>query len=259
MHYGICNLSAVAGRLEPSDASEMITQLLFGEHFSILRKQGNWLYIRPAFDNYECWIDNKQYQEISLDTFNELESREITTAMELLYILEDKENNFYQPIAIGSSLPYFDGTSCNLEGFEYGYDGQTNTVKHGKFEDFLLSTAYTFLNAPYLWGGRSPLGIDCSGFTQVVFKCAGMKLERDAYQQAAQGQTLGFVGEARAGDLAFFDNQEGRIVHVGIILPNEKIIHASGQVRIDKLDHQGIYNEEKKEYTHQLRIIKRVI
>ena len=259
MNFGICNLSVIPGRIEPSDKSEMITQLLFGEHFTVLRRQGNWLYIRCAFDNYECWIDIKQCQEISLETFTELESREITSTMELMYVLQDTDQGFYQPVVIGSSLPYFDGRTCNLEGFEYAYDGQTNTIKHGTINQFISETAYTFLNAPYLWGGRSPLGIDCSGFTQVVFKIAGQRLERDAYQQADQGTTLGFIDEAEMGDLAFFDNEEGKIIHVGILLGGGKIIHASGRVRIDRIDHQGIFNEETVKYTHQLRIIKRVL
>jgi hypothetical protein len=259
MQHGICNLSVIPGRVEANDRSEMNTQLLFGEHFTVLRKLDNWLYIRCAYDQYECWIDSKQCQEISYETSLELDSREITTSMELFYVLEDAENGFYQPVVIGSTLPYFDGKTCNLEGFEYGFDGQTNTVKHGRIEEFITNTAYIFLNAPYLWGGRSPLGIDCSGFTQIVYKTAGVKLERDAYQQATQGQTLGFIEEAKAGDLAFFDNLEGRIIHVGIILSKNRIIHASGRVRIDKIDHHGIFNEERGTYTHQLRLIKRVV
>ena len=107
MQHGICNLSVVPGRIEPSDKSEMITQLLFGEHFTILRKQGNWLYVRCSYDNYECWIDKKQCQEISFESWQELESREITTSMELFYVLEDSERGFYQPVVIGSTLPYF--------------------------------------------------------------------------------------------------------------------------------------------------------
>jgi len=259
MQHGICNLSVIPGRIEPSDKSEMITQILFGEHLTVIRKQGNWLYIRCAFDNYECWIDVKQAQEITPETFEELESREITTSLELFYVLEDRERGIFQPIVSGSSLPYFDGSACNLEGFEYGFDGQTNTVKHGKTADFIIENAYVYLNAPYLWGGRSPLGIDCSGFTQVVFKNAGIKLERDAYLQARQGQTLSFINEASAGDLAFFDNSEGRITHVGILMGNDRIIHASGRVRIDKIDHQGIFNADTGEYSHQLRLIKRMI
>jgi hypothetical protein len=259
LEHGICNLSIVPGRLEPSDKSEMITQLLFGEHFTILRRQDSWVYIRCAYDNYECWIDIKQFQEISPETFLELESKEVTTCMELYYILEDQLQGQYLPVTIGCTLPYFDGSVCNLEGFEYIFDGQTNSVKHGRLNQFVTETATLYLNAPYLWGGRSPSGIDCSGFTQVVFKAAGIKLPRDAYQQAEVGQTLGFVEEAIAGDLAFFDNQEGKIVHVGILLGENHIIHASGKVRIDKLDHQGIFNLDAGKYTHNLRVVKRII
>ena len=231
----------VPGRLEPSDKSEMITQLLFGEHFTVIRQLDQWLYIRTAYDHYECWIDCKQMQEISPETFSELESKEITTCMELFYVLEDQEHGHYIPITIGCSLPYFDGLTCNLEGFEYHFDGQTNSVKHGKLPQFVSEIASLYLNAPYLWGGRSPLGIDCSGFTQVVFKAAGVRLPRDAYQQAEVGQTL------------------GKIIHVGIVLKDRFIIHASGKVRIDKLDHQGIFNRETGKYSHTLRVIKRIV
>ncbi|MNL48577.1 Gamma-D-glutamyl-L-lysine endopeptidase [compost metagenome] len=116
-----------------------------------------------------------------------------------------------------------------------------------------------FLNAPYLWGGRSILGIDCSGFTQVCYKILGIKLKRDAYQQADQGELVSFINEGKLGDLAFFDNAEGRITHVGILINSHQIIHASGRVRIDSIDHQGIFNEETQQYSHKLRIIKRIL
>ena len=110
-----------------------------------------------------------------------------------------------------------------------------------------------------MWGGRSFFGIDCSGFTQIAFKLNGFKLPRDASQQALIGTPLSFVEEAQAGDLAFFDNEEGKIIHVGIILEDAKIIHASGKVRVDKLDHYGIFNVDSKRYSHHLRVIKRVL
>ena len=122
-----------------------------------------------------------------------------------------------------------------------------------------MENAMMYINAPYLWGGRSPFGIDCSGFTQLVYKIAGKKLPRDAYQQAEIGQTLSFVEEAQSGDLAFFDNEEGSIVHVGILLQDNEIIHASGKVRIDKIDHQGIFNVDTKRYSHKLRLIKKIL
>ena len=123
----------------------------------------------------------------------------------------------------------------------------------------LINTAYMYLNAPYLWGGKTLFGIDCSGFTQMVYKLNGYKLLRDASQQASQGEVLSFIEESEPGDLAFFDNEEGKIIHVGIMLENNYIIHASGKVRIDRLDHLGIYNAELNRHTHRLRVIKKII
>ena len=123
----------------------------------------------------------------------------------------------------------------------------------------MTSTAYLFLNAPYLWGGKTPLGIDCSGFTQLVYKINGVKLKRDASDQALQGQTLSFIEESEPGDLAFFDDSEGNITHVGLLLENHRIIHASGMVRIDKIDQSGIFNIETQSHSHKLRFIKKMI
>ena len=143
-------------------------------------------------------------------------------------------------------------------GNAYTFEGQS-TDSRKVISGNIVTQAQIFLNAPYLWGGRSPFGIDCSGFTQLVYKLCGIQLKRDANQQAEQGETITFLQESKAGDLAFFENSDGRIVHVGIILDNNKIIHASGKVRIDKIDHQGIFNEEKKNYSHNLRLIKRIV
>ena len=123
----------------------------------------------------------------------------------------------------------------------------------------IIKTAFLYMNAPYLWGGKTPLGIDCSGFTQMVYRINGYKLLRDASQQAAQGEALSFIEESEPGDLAFFDDEEGKIVHVGIILKENYIIHAHGKVRIDRLDHSGIYNVEKRKHTHKLRVIKKIV
>lgn len=257
--YGICNQSVVPCRAEASDKAEMTTQLLFGEHFKVLKRQGSWHYIRNAFDDYESWVDAKQYQEISEETFEELQQQKPTISLDLMAGLDDLTRKSVIPIPIGSTLPYFDGRVCNLEGFEYEFEGQTNTILHASLSESLISNAYSYLNAPYLWGGRNPLGIDCSGFTQNCFKIIGIKLPRDAYQQAELGEQVAFINEARPGDLAFFDNDEGRIIHVGIVMDKQLIIHASGKVRIDKVDHQGIYNSDNLKYTHNLRLIKRFI
>lgn len=257
--FGICNLSIVPCRAEASDRSEMVTQLLFGEHFQIAETEKKWVKIRHSFDNYECWIDRKQFLGISEETFNELQNNPLHLSTDLIQVVSSRDTENIFPIVIGSVLPHFDGESCNLEGHEFGFEGNTILPTQVADKRRIIEFAFSYLNTPYLWGGRTPFGIDCSGFTQIVYKLAGEKLPRDAYQQAESGQTLSFVEEAEEGDLAFFDNEEGRIIHVGIVLKNSQIIHASGKVRIDTLDHYGIYNSESRSYSHNLRLLKRVI
>lgn len=258
--YGICNLSIVPCRKNPSNASEIVTQLLFGEHFSILEstKEG-WARILTAYDKYECWINEKQFAPISFKTFEHLEKETATLSNELIALLHKKNSGVYFPLLIGSVLPQYKNGELHFEKESFHFEG--TVVKDGdrKRPDEIISCARQFLEAPYLWGGKSIFGIDCSGFTQLVFRLNGFKLPRDAYQQVEAGETLSFVEEAGAGDLAFFDNEAGKIVHVGIVMENQRIIHAHGKVRIDPFDHHGIYNEERKKYTHNLRVIKSVV
>lgn len=257
--YGICNLSIVPCRAEPSGKSEMVTQLLLGEHFVILEEKEEWIKIRTAIDNYECWISHKQYSPIKEKTFTELQNKAAVQTNELFSLIVDKEKGTTLPIVMGSKLPSFDKGLFKLEeNSSYQFEGSVSENKKPNPKD-ILETASQFLNAPYLWGGRTCWGIDCSGFTQMVYSVNGFQLPRDAYQQAEIGSALSFVEEAEPGDLAFFDNEEGKITHVGIILENNQIIHASGRVRIDKLDHYGIFHSERKKYSHLLRVIKRIL
>lgn len=257
--YGICNLSIIPCRKEASDRSEMTTQLLFGDYFRVLEIQDNWCRIKIAYDNYECWIDKKQFLPIAYHTYDILNSTETFCSNELIQIITDTKSNTLFPIVIGSTLPNFDNGECVVENSTYSYDGAFISGELPFTKVGIVETAMMYLNSPYLWGGKTPFGIDCSGFTQMVFKLNGIKIKRDAYQQAEQGETLSFVEEAEAGDLAFFDNEEGKIVHVGIVLDNNKIIHASGKVRIDGFDHQGIFNNDKKDYSHRLRLLKKIV
>jgi cell wall-associated NlpC family hydrolase len=259
MHYGICTLSLVPGRKDPSGTSEMVTQLLFGEHYSVLENGDGWIRIRIAFDNYECWISSKQHSRISEITFNKLQKQNAVYSNELVQVLHNKVTQTSFPITLGATLPFYKNNVSEFESSEYGFDGNVAASDKRKPASDIISTAFLFLNAPYLWGGKSPFGIDCSGFTQLVYKINGYKLPRDAYQQVDLGSPLSFVEEAEAGDIAFFDNEEGRIVHVGILLDNQQIIHASGSVRIDKFDHYGIFGSESKKYSHTLRVIKRIL
>jgi cell wall-associated NlpC family hydrolase len=237
----------------------MVSQLLMGEHFTILEEKEEWIRIRIAHDNYECWMSQKQYAPIREKTFNELQENPKARINELFTLIMDAGNNGPVPAVMGTVLPFYSNQVFRLEeNSSYGYEGGVALANKPAAKN-ILQTAEMFLNAPYLWGGRTCWGIDCSGFTQVVFSVNGFQLPRDAYQQAEVGNALSFVEEAEPGDLAFFDNEEGKITHVGIIMDNNRIVHASGKVRIDKFDHYGIFHTERKKYSHMLRVIKRII
>jgi len=252
--HAICNLSLVPVRADASDKSEMLTQLLYGETVEVIDKKDSWRKVRLHHDDYIGWVDTKQIMQISEEELNLLHSQPLSVTFDIVQLVVFEKHHII-PIVLGSTLPSYSNKHFHFSGMNYAYDGQVKTfVKADKSQ--LVENAYMYLNAPYLWGGRSPFGIDCSGFTQMVYKLGAMKLKRDAWQQAEEGTTLNLVEEALPGDLAFFDNAEGRITHVGIILPGNKIIHASGRVRIDNLDHEGIFNETLKKYTHKLRLIK---
>ena len=257
MNYGICPLSVVPLRNAASDKSEMVSQVLFGEMVELVEKKGAWTKVRCTWDNYFGWMDSKQIKPISGADFYRYQDH-YACSLELLQPAVG--NGFYLPIPIGSTLPNFDGLNFNLNGSSFTFSGQA--IAPGDFElnaEMILKIARRYLYAPYLWGGRSPMGIDCSGFTQMVFKLAGVKLPRDARQQVQEGHLVDFIEEATPGDLAFFENKSGKITHTGIIMPSQMIIHASGQVRIDKIDHFGIFNVEQKKYSHKLRVIKRFL
>lgn len=252
--FGICNLANIPLRFEPSDRSELVSQVLFGEHFQILEQDQKWSKIKLAYDDYEGWIDNKQYKSITEEQYILLSKDNIILNADLIEYITSPEN-LLMPIPLGASLSFLNYPEINLENFNF----EGLKVSGIKPKSNIINTAYMYLHAPYLWGGKTPFGIDCSGFTQMVYKLNGHQLLRDASQQAKQGEALSFIEESEAGDLAFFDNEEGNIIHVGIIMDNNYIIHASGKVRIDRLDHLGIYNSEQNRHTHKLRVIKKII
>jgi gamma-D-glutamyl-L-lysine dipeptidyl-peptidase len=251
--FAICNLSIIPLRIEPNDRSEIVSQILFGEHFEIIEIQKQWTHVKLHYDDYEGWIDSKQYQLISEENYKRLSKEAIILNADLVEYITTPSALI--PITIGASLSFLNHNDINSNDYEF----EGLKVSGIKPKSELVATSYLYLNSPYLWGGKTPFGIDCSGFTQMVYKLNGYKLLRDASQQATQGDVLSFIEESEPGDLAFFDNEEGKIIHVGIILENNYIIHASGKVRVDRLDHLGIYNAEQNRHTHRLRVIKKVI
>ena len=252
--FGICNLAIIPLRFEPSDKSEIVSQVLFGEHFEIGEQWKQWSKIKLQYDDYEGWVDSKQYQIISESEYDQLSEDVVVLNADLVEYIT-APNNLLLPIPLGSSLSFLSHSDINTSNFNF----EGTKISGTKTKTCLLNTAFMYLNAPYLWGGKTPFGIDCSGFTQMVYKLNGYKLMRDASQQSKQGEALSFIEESEPGDLAFFDNEEGNIIHVGIIMEDNYIIHASGKVRIDRLDHLGIYNAEVNKHTHKLRVIKKII
>ncbi len=245
--FGICSVSIAPCREQPADSSQMVTQLLFGEHFLIIEKKRKWTKIKIAIDGYESWIDNKQFVTVTKAVYHQLE-----------------QNIFSRTLADVSTVSV-SGAKMYLVKGSFIHERILNRLKTDLQSQIPTESlkpsqyAREYLNCPYLWGGRSFFGIDCSGLTQMCFLLSGKVIPRDAWQQAEFGEAIDFIEETREGDLAFFDNEDGKIIHVGIVLANGYIIHASGKVRIDNLDHQGIYNNETRKYSHRLRIIKRIL
>lgn len=252
---GICRLGIVPVRSKASDKSEMVTQLLFGDHYSIIEKDKSWYKIKVEFDEYEGWIDNKQHSEISDEYFDHLNNTEFKIATDITSTILYKKRLIQ--IVIGSILPI-----SSYELFEvneqFAFNGSSKNIGEKQDFEYLKQIIKPYMNAPYLWGGKTPFGIDCSGLSQQIFKLCGYKLKRDASQQYLYGEKVGNLHEAQPGDLAFFHNEKEVITHVGILMDNQHIIHASGFVRSDKIDLKGIYNEELSSYTHKLAGIRRI-
>ena len=249
MQYGICPLSIIPVRIAPEEAAEMLSQILFGEHFKILESRKYWSRIRVAFDKTEGWILNSQLAFTTEEEYKQNDTTLHTYTADLISYVENA-NQLLVPILLGSRINTSKKLDVKFEG---------NALQDQQDKNNLVKTALLYLNAPELHGGKTPFGIDASGFTQMVYKINGYSLLRTAEAQAKQGDALSFVEESEAGDLAFFDNANGVINHVGIIMDNNYIIHVNGAVRIDRLDHTGIFNNDLRNYTHKLRVIKKII
>lgn len=250
MQYGICHLSIVPVRSTADHSAEMTTQLLYGEHYKVHEQRRHWSKIKTAHDDCEGWVDNNQITLIEKVSYTHLEKAlDRNYSSELISFVECERNRL-TPIVLGSTIP---SEKILLHKFE----GDLVNGKVGK--ENIVKTALFYLNAPYLRGGRTPFGIDCAGLTQMVYKINGMALKRTADQQALQGDSLSFIEESEPGDLAFFDDTDGKINHVGIIMGDNYIVHAHGKVRVDRLDHTGIFDNDTRLYSHNLRVIKQIL
>lgn len=249
----ICLLPVVPCRISPSDRSEMISQLLFGELITVLDQNEKWLLIKSDIDNYESWVDKKQLVLIP--------NEHVTAVSES--ISNNKVNALFSTVRVNAGLLTIPFGSFVFEQPLVLPGFSIESSHRGSSSSTFAEEAIKLLGAPYLWGGKTPMGYDCSGFVQTVLSVCGQSIHRDSSQQAEVGETVTFTDEAREGDLAFFDNDQGKITHVGLLIHHSSnkslsIIHASGEVRVDQFDHLGIFNKTAGTYTHKLRIIKRI-
>ena len=253
MERFICENVFVPLRSGPSHKSEMLSQVLFGEKYTIVEQAGSWLKIETEFDKYLGWVDSDHIHHSAVD--------DNTPGFVLNRSLLCHKNDDTKLVL-----------EAGCEIFNPDFEKKTFTIGRNSYttpeefsnrfvtsSDSLPDTALKFINSPYIWGGRIPSGIDCSGLTQLVYKIHGIPIARDSWKQAEEGRNIDFIDSAEPGDLVFFDNDRGKISHVGMILSKGLVIHASGKVRVDSIDHQGIFRQEMKAYSHKLRLIRRII
>lgn len=254
--FGVCRLSLIPVRSEPSHRSEQVTQLLFGDHYEVIALDKEWVRIKIFADHYEGWIDIKQHHTIGREYFEYLNRAEFKITTDLTSGLLYNKNPIL--ILLGSLIPI---TSTELFRMEeqFAFNGEAKNMGQKRDFEFLRQIAIKYLHVPYQWGGKSPFGIDCSGFTQMVFRICGYPLLRDSGQQATQGKPVGSIETTAPGDLAFFQNKEGKVTHVGIVMPERRVIHASGRVRIDGLAAEGIISSETNQLTHQTVGFRRIL
>jgi gamma-D-glutamyl-L-lysine dipeptidyl-peptidase len=253
-HYA-CQVSLAPLRSQPNERSEMLSQLLFGETVEVTDSRDNWRHVTCSWDGVSGWVDARQLLRITPEAY---EAYHAEQSLSLSLVEGLMAADHFVPLTLGAVLPRYDGLRCELGDLSFQFSGPVVTPSQApQSGDWMVKIARRYLHAPYLWGGRSPFGIDAPGLAQMVYKIAGIRLHREPTMQVTQGRVVDFTEQCQAGDLAFFDNGKGDINHVGIILPGCHLIHASGKVRIDKLDHFGVFNRELNRYTHQLRIVKR--
>lgn len=261
MQHGICLNSIASIREEASHKSQLVTQMLFGDLFEVLEIQDSWLLVKMLYDGYEGWVSENQATLISEADYNEITEKPVIISGDIIQVLTNISTGNSFLVSAGSTMYGVNPEKFSILKDEYRYNGNLSILDNSASQ--AVNNAMLFLNSPYLWGGRTSLGVDCSALIQIAFKMCGIKIPRDSYQQVDEGFPIHLINEAQAGDLCFFDDfkddeEENKITHVGMLIDEHHIIHAHGKVRIDLIDHNGIFSKDKNKYTHRLRLIKRV-
>ncbi len=254
--YAICNLSCIPVLLQPKVNAEVVSELLFGESYEVVEVLGGYSRIRIAHDEYEGWIDSRHTCAVSEEEYENNISSEVCAAVDLIsHVTSSSGSKLVIPR--GAFLPYYKDGCFQCGDNTYSFSGEVCSLNNPLCFERLEEVASSALGCPYRWGGRSPLGMDCSGFVQVVFRLFGISLLRDTYQQITQGENVDSLVDGKPGDLFFGFSVIGNLRHVGIILHGNKIVHCSGKVRIDELVEDGIYDPNNKNVTHVYEAVRR--
>ena len=261
MGYGIALHSVVPVRAEAREGAEQNTQMLFGELCAILEEQPRWVRIRLESDGQEGWADAKMICPMKSEEYKSHKTAlktAATVAMPMAYAVSEN-NGQTIPLTAGTKLTNYQDGRFEVLGVGFRIDPSMVITKSLDFnEQNLLQAVRFFLNIPYLWGGKNAMGMDCSGFTQIVMSLFGKNLPRNASEQVTCGRMISALSKAKAGDLVFFDHEDGKISHVGIVIDPERVIHCSGRVKVEKLDETGVFNAETGSYSHHLVTIRRI-
>ena len=263
--------SIVPVRAEAREGSEQNTQMLFGELCTILEEHPRWKRIQLDSDGQEGWVDAKMIAPIGgkdYTAYKKAYAQAATVVFPMAYAVSEN-NGQTLPLTAGTKLTNYKDGRFEVLGVGFRIDPNMVSVQPVALSlQTLLETTRFFINTPYLWGGKNALGMDCSGFTQVIMSLFGRHLLRNASEQAAQGRRITDLNRAQAGDLAFFGHKEPgqtgnsqqptAVTHVGIVIDSERVIHCSGRVKVEKLDSTGIYSAEQGDYTHHLICIRRI-
>lgn len=244
--------SVVPMRANASHSSETVSQMLLLEGATVLEESGDFIKVKTFLEGYEGWCAKNQLVIVE----EEIAGLQTDFILNEIMFAEINQQRIILPI--GTPIPK--EKKISLGNYSFDFTSLPQPENKPRFDkEEIEKITFRMLHTPYLWGGRSSFGIDCSGFTQYFYRYFGKILPRDAYQQVSIGEEVGFLQESKIGDLAYFDNEKGRIVHVGILLDPQTIIHSSGLVRIDKIDSEGIIHTQTGKRTHRLRTIKRIL
>ncbi len=253
--------SVIPVRAEAREGAEQNTQMLFGELAEVIDEQPRWKRIRLESDGQEGWVDAKMITPMTdkeYAAYKKALKTAATVAFPMAYAMSEN-NGQTIPLTAGTRLTNYKDGRFEVLGVGFRIDpSMVITAPLELNQENLLKAVRFFINVPYLWGGKNALGMDCSGFTQTVMSLFGKALLRNASEQVTQGKPIKDLSKAKAGDLVFFDHEDGKISHVGIVIDPERVIHCSGRVKVEKLDSQGIFNAETGEYSHHLVSIRRV-